>query len=291
MGIAPVLGFMGLGRMGGPMAGRLVAAGHEVIGFDVAGLDGRLPDGAWAAESAAEVARRAETIFLSVPNGVSSHAICAEIAEATERLTQTVVDLSTIGIDAAQACGALLEPVGVAYVDAPVSGGVAGARSGSLAMMVGADAERFVTLEPTLRVLASNCFRVGDRPGHGQAMKLLNNFISATAIVATSEAVVFGQRIGLDLAQMIDVINVSSGRTTASTDKFPRSVIPRTYDFGFGGTLMAKDATLYAEEAERAGVPHELAERVARIWQEFGAECPGADFTYIHKYFEERAGG
>ena len=285
------LGFVGLGRMGGPMAGRLVAAGHQVIGFDAAGLAERLPEGAMPADSVGEVARRAETLFLSVPDGAASRAVCAEVADTAGRTARTVVDLSTIGIDAARACADLLAAAGVAYVDAPVSGGVAGARGGSLTIMVAADADRFVALEPLLRVLGKSPFRVGDRAGHGQAMKLLNNFISAAAIAATSEAVVFGARVGLDLKQMIDVINASTGRTTASSDKFPRSVIPRTYDFGFAGTLMAKDAALYAEHAAAAGVPRDLAAAVARIWQEFDADCPGADFTYIHKYFEDRAGG
>ncbi len=285
------LGFIGLGRMGSPMSGRLVAAGHRVVGFDAAGLEGRLPESALPAASVEGVAGRAGTVFLSLPHGEVSRAVCAEIAAAAGRRAHTVVELSTIGMAAARTCAELLAAEGLVYVDAPVSGGVAGARAGTLAMMVGAEAARFVALHPVLRVLANNCFRVGDRPGHGQAMKLLNNFISAAALASTSEAVVFGQRIGLDPALMIDVINVSSGRTTASTDKFPRSVIPRTYDFGFAGALMAKDATLYAQEAAQADVPHELGTLVARIWQEFDADCPGADFTYLHKYLEGRAGG
>ena len=287
----PALGVVGLGRMGAPMAARLVAAGRDVVGFDAAGVAERLPQGALPAGSVGEVARRAETVFLSLPDGAASRAVCAEIAETAERKARTVVDLSTIGIDAARACADLLAGAGLAYVDAPVSGGVAGARAGSLTVMVGADAAHFARLEPLLRVLGKNSIRVGDRPGHGQAMKLLNNFISAAAIAATSEAVVFGAQIGLDLQQMIDVINVSTGRTTASSDKFPRSVIPRTYDFGFAGALMAKDAVLYAENAAAADVPHQLGDAVARLWQEFHAARPDADFTAIHRYLEELSGG
>ncbi|MBA2451278.1 MAG: NAD(P)-dependent oxidoreductase [Chloroflexi bacterium] len=285
-----VLGFVGLGRMGGPMAGRLAVAGHRVIGFDLAGAHGRLPEGAVAAASVEAVVGAAEIVFLSLPDGAASLAVCRQIADAPERRTRVVVDLSTIGIKAARECAALLAPIGLTYVDAPVSGGVAGARSGSLAMMVGVEAPIFEALEPLLVVLAANRFRVGDAPGQGQAMKLLNNFISAAAMAATSEAVVFGARMGLDLAKMIDVINVSSGRTTASTDKFPRSVIPRSYDFGFAGALMAKDAALYAENADAADVPHQLGASVARLWQEFHAARPDADFTAIHKYLEELSG-
>ena len=284
------LGFVGLGRMGGPMAGRLAAAGHRLVGFDLAGAEGRLPEGAVVAESVEEIVAVADTVFLSLPDGAASLAVCRGVAEAAERRTRVVVDLSTIGIRAARQCAAALARAGVTYVDAPVSGGVAGACSGSLAMMVGAEASQFEALEPLLAVLAANRFRVGDVPGQGQAMKLLNNFISAAATAATSEAVVFGARMGLDLAQMIEVINVSSGRTTASTDKFPRSVIPRTYDFGFAGALMAKDAALYAENAAAADVPHQLGEAVARLWQEFHEAHPHADFTAIHRYLEELSG-
>lgn len=117
-------------------------------------------------------------------------------------------------------------------------------------------------------------------------MKLLNNFVSATALAATSEAVVFGGRFGLDLRQMIDVLKAPSGRTTASSDKFPRSVIPGTYDFGFAGALMAKDVALYLEAVEADSAPRQVAERVAKVWQRFTATRPDADFTFIHKYVE-----
>lgn len=284
---AQQLGFAGLGRMGRPMAARLVAAGHDVLGFDVAGTLERLPEGAGPAESIAELAARTDVILLSVPDGAVSRSVCAEIAALDERRVRTVVDLSTIGIAAARECAALLGQAGAAYVDAPVSGGVAGATNGTLAMMVGAPEPLFEELRPLLGILARNCFRVGDEPGQGQAMKLLNNYASAAALAATSEAVVFGARMGLDLATMVEVLNVSSGRSAASEDKFPRSIVPRSYDFGFAGALMTKDVTLYHENATAAGAPHELAASVAAVWQRFNASHPEADFTYIHKHFED----
>jgi 3-hydroxyisobutyrate dehydrogenase-like beta-hydroxyacid dehydrogenase len=168
-----------------------------------------------------------------------------------------------------------------------VSGGVAGARAGSLACMVGAPQAAYDAVQPLLAVLARNCFRVGDAPGQGQVMKLLNNYLSATALAATCEAVLFGASQGLDPAQMIDVINVSSGRSAASSDKFPRSILPRGYDFGFAGTLMAKDVSLYLAEAEEAETPHTVAASVARLWQRFHQAHPDADFTYLYQYFED----
>jgi 3-hydroxyisobutyrate dehydrogenase len=283
----PTLGFIGLGRMGAPMSDRLVAAEYTVIAFDLAGTQQRLPAGAIAAHSVDDLVDRADIILLSLPDGAASRSVCAQIGRAPKRQARIVVDLSTVGVAAARDCADILGKAGVTYVDAPVSGGTAGARSGSLAMMVGANPDVFEAVRPVLAIIAKNCFRVGDAPGQGQAMKLVNNFISATAMAATSEAVVLGSKLGLDLTQMIEVINASSGRTTASTDKFPRSVIPRTYDFGFAGALMTKDVLLYLETAEAAGVPRQVGAAVANLWRHFNAACPGADFTRIHKYLEE----
>lgn len=273
--------------MGQPMAGRLVAAGYHVIGYDIAGTDGRLPEGVNRAATIAELATQADIICLSVPDGAASLDVCTQIASTTERRTQTVIDLSTIGIAAARACAATLDAENVTYIDAPVSGGVAGARAGSLAMMVGAPAASFASVEPILAVFASQRFRVGDAAGQGQAMKLLNNYVSAAALAATCEATVFGARLGLDLPMMVDVLNASSGRSAASQDKFPRSVVPRTYDFGFSAALMTKDVTLYLESAQSADVPHDAAAAIAALWQRFTALNPAADFTALHRFLEE----
>ena len=280
----PVLGFFGLGRMGAPIARRLAQAGYRVVGFDPAPRrDG--DDGAVAlARSPDEVAAESEVVFLSLPDRAAVQRVCDQVVHAEGSRVRFVVDLSTIGIHAARSCASLLDAAGVAYIDAPVSGGVAGARTGVLTMMVGADAASFAALRSLLELVAQSCFHVGSVPGQGQAMKLLNNFVSATALAAMSEAVVFGGRLGLDLRQMIDVLNASSGRTTASSDKFPRSVIPGTYDFGFAGALMAKDVTLYLEAAEADGAPRQVAERVAEVWKQFTVAHPDADFTYIYKY-------
>jgi 3-hydroxyisobutyrate dehydrogenase len=282
-----LMGFVGLGRMGGPMSGRLVAAGHGLVGYDVAGTRERLPPGGEPAGSVEEVAAAAEVVFLSLPNGDISRAVCQQIVGAPERRAQVVVDLSTIGIRAARECAALVDGAGLTYVDAPVSGGVAGARAGSLSVMVGAPPLVYERLLPLLGTIGKNCFRVGDAAGQGQAMKLLNNYISATALAATCEGVVFGARLGLDPAQMIDVVNASSGRSTASSDKFPRSILPRTYDFGFAGAFMTKDVSLYLEAAEEVGVPRALAAFVVGLWRRFHQAHPDADFTYIHQYLEE----
>src|SRR5262249_25591941 len=143
---------------------------------------------------------------------------------------------------------------------------------------------------PLLQILGRNVFHMGEAPGLGQAMKLLNNYVAATTLAATSEAVVFGARAGLDLQQMGDVLDVSSGMASASADKPPRCVVPRSYDYGFAGALMTKDVTLYLESAEATGVPREIAATVVALWQRFNRDNPGVDFTAMHRYLEDAAG-
>lgn len=283
---AQTLGFVGLGHMGQPMSARLVKAGHVVLGFDVAGTRERLPAGAEPAGSVDELVQTANTILLSLPDGRASLAVCAGIAQTERRATHTVIDLSTIGIAAARACADRLRATGIEYVDAPVSGGVAGATAGTLAIMVGAPRQLFDRVKPLLEPMGNNIFLMGELPGQGQAMKLLNNYIIATALAATSEAVVFGERVGLDMAQMLDVLNVSSGRTQASVHMFPKHVLPRTYDFGFMAGLMTKDISLFLESAAEAGVSTDLARQATAIWQRFSSEAPDADSTRIHQFVE-----
>jgi len=280
------LGFIGLGSIGAPMATNLVAAGHRVVGFDVAGTRERLPSGAIAANSVEETAAQVDTLFMSLPNGAASKTVCSQLARAERQQAHIVVDLSTIGLDAVQECARLLEHTRMVYVDAPVSGGVPGARAGSLTVMVGAERSVFEKIKPLLSAIAKKCFHMGDKPGDGQVMKLLNNFLSATALAATSEAVLFGVKYGLDIEQIIDVINASSGRNTASTDKFPQSVIPQTYDYGFAAALMSKDVDLYLDSVEAIGTCHDIGTVIARTWRDFVASFPDTDFTYVYRYLE-----
>ena len=284
----PVLGFIGIGRMGHPMSSRLVQAGYSLVGFDAAGTLERLPPGAEPADSIEEVAAAADCALLSLPDGNASISVCSALASAKDRRVMTVIDLSTIGMAAARECATVLDQVGVAYVDAPVSGGVAGAREGSLSI-VGASAELFERVLPLLQVIGNNSFRLGDMPGQGQAMKLLNNYVAATTLAATSEAIVFGERVGLELGQVLEVLNVSSGRSWSSSIVLPRHVLPRSYDFGFAAALMVKDVRLFLQSAAEAGTSRDVAEAVVALYTQFTADQPGADFSAIHRYLESRS--
>jgi hypothetical protein len=184
----------------------------------------------------------------------------------------------------------LLAARDIVSIDCPVSGGVGGAEAGTLALMVSGPRPEFDRLLAVLEVLGRP-MHVGEQPGSAQTMKLMNNILAATALVATSEVVVMGAKSGLDPEVMIDVLNAGSGATSASRDKFPRAILPRTFDYGFATGLMVKDMRLYLDEANALGVPVEIAEAVARLWETtLNDEGADSDFTSAIKPIERAAG-
>jgi 3-hydroxyisobutyrate dehydrogenase-like beta-hydroxyacid dehydrogenase len=282
------VGFVGLGNMGSVLAANLGQTGHDVVAHDALGSE-RAPAGATYVASVADVARRVPLVVLSLPDGAASEQVAREIVAVADRCTTHVVDTSTIGVRAAQAVGDMLAEHEVTYVDAPVSGGVAGARARTLAVMYAADDDACAHVEPVLAGLSDRRYRVGDRPGMGQAMKLANNFLSATTLAATSEAVVFGISEGLDMATMLEVLNTASGRSAATSEKFPDHVLTGRYAAGFTNSLMAKDVHLYLQAVEDRGGPASVGAVTASVWERFAAAEPGADFTRIYPFVEGRA--
>jgi 3-hydroxyisobutyrate dehydrogenase-like beta-hydroxyacid dehydrogenase len=287
------IGFIGLGKMGLPMARRLIEAGHHLVVFDTRkeAVDKLTALGAKAASSPREVADRAETVLASLPSLQAS----LEVATGKDGVIEgsrikRFVDLSTVGSHMAVRIHDLLAKKNIVQLDSPVSGGVGGAEKGTLAVMVSGPRADFETIKAALAVIGRPFF-IGEKPGSAQTMKLANNLLSATAVAATSEAVVMGVKSGLDPAIMIDVINVGSGMNTASRDKFPRAILPRSFDFGFTTAMMVKDVRLFLDEAKALGMSMEVAEAVGRLWEvvirEMGAE---SDFTSAIKPIEQAAG-
>jgi 3-hydroxyisobutyrate dehydrogenase-like beta-hydroxyacid dehydrogenase len=277
------VGFVGLGNMGSVLAANLVACGRTVLAHDVAGPE-RAPDGATFAESVGDVARRSDVIVLSLPDGSASEQVVAEIAAADGRRATHVVDTSTIGVPTARRLGEQCAEQGIAYVDAPVSGGVAGARARTLLVMYAGTDDACARVATVLDGLSDCRQRVGASPGLAQAMKLANNFLSATCLAATSEAVAFGVAEGLDMATMLDVLNGASGRSVASSDKFPDHVLTGRYAAGFTNSLMSKDVVLYLEAVAARGGADALGAVTASVWQAFAAAEPGVDFTRIYPF-------
>jgi 3-hydroxyisobutyrate dehydrogenase-like beta-hydroxyacid dehydrogenase len=287
------IGFIGLGKMGSPMARRLIGAGHQLVVFDQRkeAVDGLVALGAAAAASPKEVASRTETVLASLPSLQASLDVATGANGVIEgERVKRFVDLSTVGSHMAVRIHDLLAKRNIVQLDSPVSGGVGGAEKGTLAVMVSGSKADFETVKPALEAIGK-VFFIGEKPGSAQTMKLANNLLSATAMVATSEAVVMGVKAGLDPAVMVDVINAGSGMNTASRDKFPRAILPRSFDFGFATGLMVKDVRLCLEEARSLGLSMEVAEAVGRLWEvvirDMGAE---SDFTSAIKPIEQAAG-
>ena len=283
-------GFVGLGNMGGPMAANLARSGAELVVFDKAGTAARAPAGARAAGSTTEVSAAAETVFLSLPDGPAVLTVLEEIGTSPGRVTRAVVDLSTIGIEAARRASDRALDAGLAYVDAPVSGGRSGAIDATISIMWAGPAELLDSHRPALDAIAKHVFHVGTEAGQGQALKLLNNFLSATATAATGEAVLFGLSQGLDMKMVLDVVNVSTGRSHASADKYVKRVLSGTFDSGFATRLMAKDVRLFSEAATAAGTPHAIGATVRALWDATEEHLPDSDHTEVFAFLRDSRG-
>ena len=287
------IGFIGLGNMGQPMARRLVEAGHKLVVYDTRN-DAVAPLvalGAQVASSPQDVADRVETVMASLP----TPAIVAAVATGEGgvifgKRIKRFIDLSTTGAQVAAQNAAALAKKNIVQIDCPVSGGVNGAVNGTLAVMVSGPPADIELVKDALAVFGK-VFVVGDKACMAQTMKLANNVLSATAMAATSEAVVMGVKAGLDPSVMVDVINHGTGMNTATRDKFPKAVIPRKFDLGFAIALMLKDVRLYMEEAKALGVPVDVMSAVAGAWETANSELGGdKDFTAVIQPIERRAG-
>jgi 3-hydroxyisobutyrate dehydrogenase-like beta-hydroxyacid dehydrogenase len=279
--------------MGGPMCRRLLDAGHQVCVFDAdpAALAALVEAGAERAVSTADVASRAAVVFVSLPTpAIVEAVVLGPGGLSSGGGVKTIVDLSTSGPAASARIASALADKGLAWVEAPVSGGVKGAREGTLAVMVACPAAVREQAESLLRTFG-RIFYTGEKPGLAQTAKLANNLLGAAAIAITAEACAFGVKAGLDAKVLIDIINAGSGLNTASRDKFPRAVLTRTFDFGFATALSHKDVRLCLEEAEALGVPMVVGAAVRQMLAITSARFgPDSDFTSIARVVEEWAG-
>ena len=287
------IGFIGLGQMGFHMARRLIEAGHRVIVFDTRreAIDRVTALGARAAGSPRALAEEVETVMASLPTPDVVLEVATGAAGVIEGgRVRRFVDLSTTGAVMAKRIFQALGARDIVQIDAPVSGGVTGAAKGTLAVMVSGPRGQLAAIEPALSVIGK-IFFIGERPGAGQTMKLCNNFLSATAMTATAEAMVMGVKAGLDPRIMLDVINSGTGRNTATEDKFGRVVLPRLFNLGFTTGLMTKDLKLCLAEGEALGVPLDVAQTVTRMLQRACDEIgPDKDLTTVVQPVERRAG-
>jgi 3-hydroxyisobutyrate dehydrogenase len=284
------IGFIGLGNMGAPMARRLVNAGYELTVADAVPEALERFAGGSKCERAASLqslGERCAVVITMLPDGQIVRDVLLAANGVASRLApgSVCIDMSSSSPIGTRQLSADLAKLGISLVDAPVSGGVKKAADGTLAIMAGGEAGPVARVKPLLDVMGK-VFTTG-ASGSGHAMKALNNFLSAANLAVAAEAVIAGQRFGLDPATMISILNASTGRNTGTDSKFPNNVLPRTFDSGFALGLMAKDLRLALEVARSSGAPTGLLERTAQMWAAAEHQLGGrADNTEVVKYLE-----
>ncbi|HMR51539.1 MAG TPA: 3-hydroxyisobutyrate dehydrogenase [Amaricoccus sp.] len=284
------IGFIGLGKMGGPMARNLAAAGHRVTGFDAAGV--RI-DGVAPAAGAAEAARGRDAVITMLPNGAILRDVYAEIVPAG-RPGSVFVDCSTVDVESARAAAAEAEAAKLLAVDAPVSGGTGGAASGSLTFMAGGSPAAFEKARPLFEIMGARAVHCGG-PGSGQAAKICNNMILGISMIGVCEAFALAGKLGLDPHSLFDVVSSSSG-SCWSVNTYcpvpgvgPNSPADHGYRPGFAATLMLKDLDLSQQAAAAADASTPLGAHAAALYSEFVAEDrEGLDFSAILPWLAAR---
>ena len=276
------IGFIGLGNIGKPIADNIAYSGYEMSVYDIAGTSERAPPGAFVCSSVTAVAERSSAIFLCLPSLPSIEAVVAEISAAEVPDGTVVINTSTAGPTTAIAVHDQLHKKGISYADAPISGSVSRARERQLAIMFSGKAGLFERLQPVLNTFGNNLFNLGVKTGHGQRMKVLNNCLIHTAFVITSEALAYGEKGGLDMKTMLNVINVSSGQNFATHHFFPKHVMTESYDSASQISISRKDIGLFVDEAKVQGCRHVVAEVVSDVITSFDEASPGVDQTMIY---------
>lgn len=289
------LGFIGLGAMGGPMASHLAKSGMPVLVYDInpKAVRAVVASGAIAAPSPRYIADRARVVFTCLPSLDALRAVMLGADGAHRgRAIKTYVDFSTTGAAFAREMSAALKPLGIRMLDAPITGNVITAGNGRLGVMCSGAAAAFREAKPVLQIFASSLvLYIGAQPGKAQTMKLLNNLLSATGMAASCEAFILGAKAGLDPLVMLDVINAGEASSSATRNKFARSVLAGKFDFGARMAITIKDITTSVKESEELGVPMWIARAIRELWAY--AISQGAserDGTALITYLEQWAG-
>lgn len=280
-------GFIGLGEMGKPIATNLLKSSKKLTVYDIDDLENKAPKGSFIAKSLEQLVSVSEIIFISVPDGKASSNVINNILNSNEKLVRHIINLSTIGLQETKPLIKALNKVNISYIDAPVSGGKSGAINATITIMWSGSQKLLDEIRDDLNCFSKSIFFVGKEPGQGQIMKLINNYLSAVAMSSTSEAILLGLKNNLDMETMLNVLNVSTGKNSATLDKFPNRILTESYDAAFRMSLMNKDLELYLSEAISNGMPIKIAKVVKNYFQEGEKSLPLGDFTEIYKVIKK----
>lgn len=287
--LSGTIGFIGLGHMGLPMAKCLMKAGRTVVGFDPSDAARRaLEEAGGSSTSEARAAvTGADVVILMLPNSRIVELVIGEIQDELGS-DSVVIDMSSSEPLSTKKLADSLQERKVTLIDAPVSGGVIRAVDGSLTIMVGASEEEFRRVMPLLNAMGVPQ-RAGD-VGAGHAAKAINNLMSATHLLISAEGVEAGKRFGLDPSLLIDIVNTSSGRSGSTEMKYPKFILPETYDSGFALDLLLKDMRIAAALAKSVGAPTSLSDASIASWTKAAEDLPdGADHTEIARWVRDQA--
>ncbi len=287
-------GFLGVGNMGQPMAGKLLDGGHSLTVYDIneSAMQPLLQRQARRAASPRELADTCEVVFVSLPSLAAFRAVVSgPDGLAQGRAMRLLVNTCTIGVPFVREIERMMTERDVTVVDCPISGGPPGARAGTLSVMVSGDPAAIERVRPMISLWGRTLTVAGDKPGAAQVLKLTNNILAAVALAATSEAFVMGAKGGLDPEVMAAAINAGSGRNSATESKFPLAVLTRSFDYGAEMHILMKDIDLAIAQGEELGVPMWVCQAARLVFKH--AMQKGAareDFTAIVKYIEREAG-
>ena len=289
-GAAQKVGFVGLGAMGSRMVAHLKGfADVQVFDLDITRREQAAAAADGKAVASISAMADAQVVILMLPDSPIVDKVLRNELLNTLKSGAIVIDMSSSTPANTIENAKLAKKKGITFIDAPVSGGIGGAESGKLAIMVGGEAADFAQALPLLNRMGAKVVHVGP-VGSGHAVKALNNLLGATILVATSEIFAAGEKFGLDPAVMHQVIDASSGGSFMSAQAWPRAVLPKTWNFGFAMQLMNKDVGIAMSLIESTGVKTVLCEANAALWAKAVKENPGADMTIITKNIREAAG-
>lgn len=287
-------GFLGVGNMGLPMAGKLLDGGYDLMVYDIreAAMQPLLERQARRAASPKDVADRCEIVFVSLPTLAAFRAVVfGENGLAHGKAMKVLVNTCTVGVPFVQEIEQAMAAQGVTVVDCPISGGPPGARAGTLSVMVAGDPTVVERVRPMISLWGRTVTVAGNKPGAAQVLKLTNNILSAVALAATAEAFVMGAKGGLDPEVMLAAINAGSGQNSATQAKFPMAVLTRSFDFGAEMHILMKDIDLAIAQGEALGVPMWVCQAARLVFKHAMHKGAGhEDLTAIVKYVERDAG-